>query len=147
MRTKTKNEYTQALDRMTRYLALRDHSRYELQQKLSRAFSEEIVARVLDEADANGWLAPEEVIAERAARALGRKFKSQRYIEGALRKRRLPVPPRDNEAELEKIRDLVERKFGPAADLSFEEKAKAFRFLKYRGFDDRSIRQVLNEKP
>lgn len=147
MKTRTKDEYAQALDRMTRYLALRDHSRYELQQKLSRVFSPEIVAKVLDEADGNGWLAPEEVIAERAARALARKHKSQRYIEGALRKRKLPVPPRDDDAELEKIRELVERKFGTATGLSFTDKAKAFRFLKYRGFDDRNIRQVLNEKP
>lgn len=146
MKTKTRDEYTRARDRISRYLALRDHSRYELQQKLSRFFSEEIVARVLNEAESHGWIAPEEVIAERAAKALSRKCKSQRYIEGALRKRRLPIPPRDTENEIDKIRQLVERKFGPAAELSFEEKAKAFRFLKYRGFDDRSIRQVLNEK-
>jgi SOS response regulatory protein OraA/RecX len=147
MKTRIKDEYALALDRMTRYLALRDHSRHELQQKLRRAFSDEIVTRVLEEAEGHGWLAAEEVIAERAARALGTKCKSRRYIEGALRKRRLPVPPRDDKAELEKIRALLQRKFGSATELSLDDKAKAVRFLKYRGFEDRSIRQVLNEKP
>lgn len=147
METKTRDEYSRALDRITRYLAARDHSRFELRQKLNRFFSEDVVAQVLAEAENRGWIASEETIATRAAAALGRKGKSQRYIESALKKRRLPVPERDTDAELEKIRQLVERKFGTAAELSFEDKAKAFRFLKYRGFDDHSIRQVLNEKP
>lgn len=94
-------------------------------------------------------LAPEDQIAERLALALARRHKSQMYIEGQLRARGLPVPrftAEDTEGtELENIRHLVERKFG-TGPLTFENKEKAYRFLKYRGFEDGAIKQVLNEK-
>jgi SOS response regulatory protein OraA/RecX len=112
---------------------------------LSRRFDAELVERLLTEADENGWLAPEEQIAERLVLALQRRQKSGRYIEAQLMKRRLPKVKREEETEEEIIRGLVERKFG-IEKLSFEEKAKAYRFLKYRGFADRMIRKVLNEK-
>lgn len=141
----SRNELARARDRLTRYLALRDHSLHELRTKLERNFERELVDKVLEEADANGWLTPEEQIAERLAAALGRRNKSHRYIEAQLRKRKLPVPLAEADDEIERIRHLVERKFGTDS-LSFEDKAKAYRFLKYRGFGDRAIRQVLNEK-
>jgi SOS response regulatory protein OraA/RecX len=131
---------------MNRYLALRDHSRFELQQKLLRRFEAEVVDKVLAEAEERGWLPSEEAVAVQIAAMYARQNKSRRYIEGQLRKRRLPVPAADGDAEVEKVRALLERRFGPPGDLSFEERAKAFRFLKYRGFDDRWIKQVLNEK-
>lgn len=137
-----RNEYAQALDRLTRYLALRDHSRYELKTKLLRRFDAELVDRLMHEAEANGWLVAEDQIAERLVLALERRNKSRRYIEAQLMKRRLPVPRAEEENEIEIIRKLVERKFG-VDKLSFEDKAKAYRFLKYRGFKDRAIRQVL----
>jgi regulatory protein len=141
----SKTEYIKALDSLTRYLALRDHSRLELRQKLSRRFSSEMVNKVLAEAEQNGWLLDEAKVAERSVAALRRRQKSQRYIEGKLRQRGLPVPAREVDSELESIRELLVRKFGEEK-LSYEDKAKAFRFLKYRGFQDRAIRQVLNEK-
>lgn len=143
----SRSEYQRALDRISRYLALRDHSRFELKTKLSRHFDAKIVESVLAEAEERGWVASEEDIAARAALSYRRSLKSRRYIEGQLRKKRLPVPPRDDEAEVEAIRALVERKFGTSSGFSFEERSKVYRFLKYRGFDDRCIRQVLNEKP
>lgn len=99
--------------------------------------------RLLNEAEENGWLTPEEQIAERLALSLARRHKSQMYINGQLRKRQLPRVQVDD--ELESIRHLLERKFG-TGELSYEEKGKAYRFLKYRGFKDSAIRQVLNEK-
>jgi SOS response regulatory protein OraA/RecX len=143
-----RSDYSRALDSLTRHLALRDHSRFELKTKLERRFDPELVERLLAEAEERGWLLPEDQVAERLTRALVRKHKSARYIEAQLRKRRLPLLPRTAEAadaEIETIRHLVIRKFGTES-LSFEDKAKAYRFLKYRGFQDRAIRQVLNEK-
>lgn len=148
MTTRTnKSEYSRALDLLTRYLALRDHSRHELRQKLSKRFASELIEKLLSEADENGWLTPEEKIAAQAALAWQRRMKSRRYIEGQLRKRKLPLPPRDDETELENVRALVERKFGPPHELSYEERAKAYRFLRYRGFDDRTIGKVFHAQP
>lgn len=101
------------------------------------------------EAEVNGWLIPEDQVAERLALSLAKRHKSQAYIEGQLRKRGLPLPSSEAEREIENnetesIRHLVKRKFG--LNLSLEQKAKAYRFLKYRGFKDSSIEQVLNEK-
>ncbi|MBX3021046.1 MAG: regulatory protein RecX [Bdellovibrionales bacterium] len=135
------------MDRITRYLAMRDHSRHELHSKLSRLYNPEIVEKALNEAAENGWIPPEEELAQRATAAYRHSLKSRRYIEGQLRKKGLPVPPRDDEAEVTAIRTLVERKFGSPSELTFEERTKVYRFLKYRGFDDRGIKQVLNEKP
>lgn len=39
-----------------------------------------------------------------------------------------------------------ERSSFDPAPLSLEDQAKAYRFLKYRGFNERAIQQVLNEK-
>lgn len=151
-RNDQRSDYSRALDRLTAYLALRDHSRFELRTKLLRRFPPELVERLMDEAERNGWLTAEETISERLVLALERRMKSRRYIEGQLRKKKLPVPPRETvsygeeSGESERVRALVERKFGPLP-LTFEAKAKAYRFLKYRGFDDRAIKQVLNAKP
>jgi SOS response regulatory protein OraA/RecX len=143
-RTTNKSDYSRALDLLTRYLALRDHSRFELEQKLGRKFERELVERVLNEAAESGWITPDAVIAERTLKAYQARLKSRRYIEGQLRKKRLPVPQRDSAGEFTVARELLERKFGPAKELSFDDKGKAYRFMKYRGFDDRTIRMVLS---
>lgn len=136
------DDHRKALDTLTRLLALRDHSRRELELKLARRFEEAVVMRVLNEAEKHGWLLSEERTAESATRSLQRKHKSARYIQAHLRKRGLPTPTKDLAAELESARALVERRFGDGR-LSLEEKAKAQRFLQYRGFDLQIIRQVL----
>lgn len=142
-RTTNKSEYTQALDLLTRYLALRDHSRLELQQKLSRRFDAALVEQVLNDADAKGWMGVPEEIAARAALVWQRRKKSRRYVEEQLQKRGLPLPAHDEVAELENARMLLVRKFGPPEDLSDEDRQKAHRFLEYRGFADQLIRTVL----
>lgn len=139
-----RSEYSRALDHLTRYLALRDHSQYELKTKLLRAFDPELVERLMVEADENGWLVPEDQIAERLVLAFERRQKSRRYIEDQLKKRHLPIPQARAENEIETVRNLFERKFG-VKKLSWEERTKAYRFLKYRGFADRAIREVLKE--
>ncbi len=141
----TKAEFLKALDSIARYLALRDHSLHELKQKLSRRYDAEIIQQALGEAESRGWLCDEQAVAERLSGALARKNKSRRYIEAQLKKRRLPAVSLESDAELEKARELLVRKFGEEK-LSFEDKAKAFRFLRNRGFDDRSIRQVLKDE-
>jgi SOS response regulatory protein OraA/RecX len=135
--------YQQALDALTRLLAGRDYSRQELREKLGRQFDSELVEKVLLSADDGGWLPAENEVAEKAKAILAAKLKSRRYIDAQLAKRGLPAQAWDEDEELAKIRRLVEKKFG-SGSLSYEEKAKAYRFLRYRGFDDGGIRKVLN---
>lgn len=101
------------------------------------------------EADRRGWLTPETEIAERLALALARRHKSHMYIVGQLNQRRLPVPSfeemEDGGTEAESVRHLVRRKFGSGV-LTMEAKEKAMRYLKYRGFEDPVIKQVLDEE-
>lgn len=138
----TKAEFNQALDSVARFLAMRDHSLHELKTKLKRRFDESLVDAVVAEAEARGWLSSEEHIAENLVAALERRGKSFAYIQLQLRKRRLPIPAMDSEKEIEKARQLLSKKFGDEK-LNFDEKAKAFRFLKYRGFPDSAIRKAL----
>ena len=143
----TEVEFKRALEVVARCLALRDHSLHELKTKLSRKFEPEMVARVLGVAEARGWLCSEEKVAVQLAAALHRRGKSRGYINGQLRKRKLPAVEMNNDDELEKARDLLVRKFG-AEKLSWEQRTKAYRYLKYRGFEDHWIRKALdNEQP
>lgn len=96
-------------------------------------------------AAARGLLIPESQVAERLVEELVRKHKSHRFIEEQLLKRGLPVPAFTMDDEILRARHLVERKFG-LDSLSYEDKAKAYSFLKNRGFEDRAIEQVLNEE-
>lgn len=136
------NDYKKALDSITRYLAMRDHSLYELKSKLLRRFDRELVENLLQEAKEYGWLGDEKQIAERLVLALERRGKSPRYIEAQLKKKHLPLPPMRSDNEVEIIERLIQKKFG-VLGLTFADKAKAYRYLKYRGFSDRAIRQVL----
>ncbi|MGZ3722267.1 MAG: regulatory protein RecX [Bdellovibrionales bacterium] len=145
MTSRTNNqEFTQALELLARSLAIRDHSRLELQEKLSKRFAAELIAGVMAEAERKGWLLPENEIAERAALTFQRKLKSRTYVENQLQKRGLPVPPHDNEAEQATARRVVEKKFGAIEDLQPEERTQALRYLSNRGFDESTIRMVLN---
>jgi SOS response regulatory protein OraA/RecX len=85
-----------AFELLTRLLATRDHSVYELKMKLARRFDPQLIEHVLE-----------------------------------------------GEAELDKMRHLLERRFGSVSDMDRETHAKAYRFLRFRGFADRWIRQVL----
>lgn len=136
------DNFAKAFHRLASYLAARDHSLFELKSKLSRRFDEDTVQRVLSAAHERGWLTSDEKIAGQLIRALERRNKSWRYIELQLRKRRLPVPPKTSGSEQAAIQALLEKKFG-GVTLPYEEKLKAIRFLKYRGFKDQEIKQVL----
>lgn len=135
-------EHLLALKTLARLLAISDRSRAELRAKLALRYSAATIDQALAHAEAQGWLKSEEEIAQRAAEALARKYKSHRFIEERLRQRALPAPHLDPEAEAGKIRALVEKKFG-SCTLAESEKEQAIRYLLYRGFDDLAIRMVL----
>ena len=141
-----RSSFDRALEALIRYLSVRDHSRYELQTKLERRFEPEVVEEVLIHAARKRLLLKEKDVANHLVEALARKYKSERFIRMELEKRRLPVPELPPaEQDLENMRILLKRRFG-VQPLSLEEQAKAYRFLKYRGFDEPAIKQVLDEK-
>lgn len=137
---------SKALESLARYLAMRDHSETELRTKMRRRFDSDMIEKAISFAKDRDWLADPEKIALRTTEELSRRKKSHRYIQNSLRKRGLPATRADSEGEIEKIRQLLRSKFVLDADLSYEEKTKAYRFLRYRGFEDSLIRKVLNEK-
>ena len=97
----------------------------------------------MEDATARGWLASEEEIAARAALMWQRKLKSRAYIEEQLKKRGLPIPPAA-EDDAQTARGLIVKKFGNLSELDAEGRVKAQRYLLNRGFDDRTIKKVLN---
>ncbi len=140
-------DLSKAIEHLTRYLAARDHSEPELRTKLKRLFSPALIDQAIGYAKERNWLLAPEILAEKAAREFGRRKKSHRYIQGQLRRKGLPSTQCQGDEEIEKMRQLLKGKFGGDAILNDEEKAKAYRFLKYRGFEDALIRKVLHEKP
>ncbi|MCB0365950.1 MAG: RecX family transcriptional regulator [Bdellovibrionaceae bacterium] len=136
-----------AMDKLVRFLARRDHSELELQEKLGKSFTQEVVDRAIETARERKWLPDPQELAERVASALGAKRKGQLYIQNYLRKKGLPPVPRQEEQELEKARDLLKSRFDCFDNwLDHEMKQKAYRYLANRGFEDQIIKKVLYEK-
>jgi regulatory protein len=120
------------------HLARRDHSELELRKKLSRKYGEDEIEQAIAHCREHNWLASPESLSERATNALHRRQKGILYIQRYLRAKGLPAPAADPAVELEKARTLVQRRFGRR-----DQREKAHRFLKSRGFEDDVIRKVL----
>lgn len=142
--------FLKALDKAADLLGRRNHSELELRQKLLKNFEEDVVERVVEEAHQRRWLLPPEELAEMAARAWSRSHKSFGYIQAQLKKRGLPIIEIDEELEIQKMKTLLQKKFRLSfedhLDLSYEDRVRAFRYLKYRGFSDALIRKVIHEQ-
>lgn len=141
-----RSELGRAREALTRYLARRDHSARELSVKLARRFEPDVIEQALEWALEKKLLVAEKDLARRVDASLGRQLKSHRQIRATLQKRGLPATAEDREAELEKIRRLMEKRFQFVGKMSYEDRVKVYRYLKYRGFNDSLIKQVLNEK-
>ncbi len=139
--------------RALRYLAQREHSRAELEHKLSRALQDQPAANAqaqisaaLDELAAQGLLS-EARTAQSVLDSQGRRFGTRRLrqtlhakglapelIASTLQQARL--------TELERAREVWRRRFGqPPADTA--ERARQMRFLAGRGFETDIIRRVI----
>jgi regulatory protein len=134
--------------RALRLLSMREHSRAELERKLS-SFEEApgTLAQALDELQAKGFINEQRVIESVVHRRAG-KLGSAR-IKQELQGKGLD-PEAVSEAlsalkatELERAREVWRRKFGePAADA--QAAAKQMRFLAARGFGGEVIRRVVS---
>ena len=133
--------------RALRLLARREHTRQELESKLSpHAGSSEDLKGLLAGLKQKNQLS-EERFAEERARQLSRKYGAARIrqdlkskgVSEELIERVSPA------GELERARAILERKYRAPADTR-EERAKRMRFLQGRGFSFDIIRSVLSSR-
>lgn len=137
--------------RALRYLARREYSRRELEQKLSApgdSGETEKLAEVLDKLEQQGFLS-ERRMAEQVARTRRSRFGSQRIvhelktkgIDGHLIDGILPTL---KETELEAALNIWRKKYDHPPETR-EERGKQIRFMMNRGFSMETIQQVLSK--
>ncbi|HRD95582.1 MAG TPA: recombination regulator RecX [Rubrivivax sp.] len=139
--------------RALRYLARREHSRAELERKLSRAVQDQPLASAqaqigaaLDELAAQG-LQSEARTAQSVLDSHGRRFGTRRLRQTLQSKGLAPelvagMLQQAHLTELERAREVWRRRFGrPPADAA--ERAHQMRFLAGRGFESDIIRRVV----
>jgi len=131
--------------RALRLLARREHSRKELERKLSPHAGSSDDLRILMSGLKEKNQLSEERYAEVRARQLARKYGAAR-IRQDLKAKGISeelISRVSSEGELERARTILERKYRtPAA--TREEKAKRMRFMQGRGFSFDVIRQLLD---
>ena len=139
--------------RALRYLSQREHSRVELERKLSRhvqdtedASAPAQIAAALDDLDAKGLLS-EARTAESVLNSQGRRCGVRRLKQTLQRKGLAPelvasTLQRARGTELERAREVWRRRYGePATDAA--ERMRQMRFLAGRGFEGEVIRRVV----
>ncbi len=139
--------------RALRHLALREHSRAELERKLARHAEDSPedpaaprIARVLDELAAHGLLseqrAAESLVAAQSSRFGALKLRQSLRARGVAPEAAASALAEVAGSELERARAVWARRFGqPAADAA--ERARQARFLAGRGFAPDIIRRVV----
>jgi regulatory protein len=137
--------------RALRFLAQREHSRRELERKLSSSANAQLSAEavdILDKLEQQGFLS-EKRAAEQIARTRRTRFGSQRIVH-ELKTKGIDdhligdILPALKETELETALNIWRKKFAqPPA--TREERAKQIRFMMNRGFSMETIQHVLSQ--
>lgn len=136
--------------RALRYLAQREYSRLELEQKLSthaRSLPSESVSQVLDKLEQNGFLSAERVV-EQIVRTRRSRFGNKRIVyelkEKGIEEHLIhSILPSLKETELDAAIKIWQKKFGISPN-NREELGKQMRFMMNRGFSIAVIQQVLS---
>jgi regulatory protein len=136
--------------RAVAYLSRREHSRLELQRKLS-AYSDDPteIESVLDELQRTHWQSDQRYAQAYVHRTAGRQG-AQRIL-GALRQQGVPdeqladLQDTLRETESQRARAVWQRKFS-ALPLDARDYARQYRFLAGRGFSADAIRGVLSNR-
>jgi regulatory protein len=133
--------------RALRYLAMREHSRLELERKLVRyAVAGEDVGALLDSLEAAKLLSQERfaeaLVHRRALRFGNNRILSELQSHGMSAETLRGLKPGLASEENVRARQVLQRKFGaPPSDAA--EKARQIRFLQQRGFSHEAIRAAL----
>jgi regulatory protein len=130
-------------------LAMREHSRLELEQKLGqRDYPADEIRAALDTLIDAGLISDERASRARIASGLRRGHGPAR-IRQSLQQAGLPADAAmtgdDDEAInwVQQARAVAERKFGDTAPGDYEEWARRARFLQSRGYDTQTIHKAL----
>ena len=133
--------------RAFRFLARREHSRRELQRKLTRyGATEADIETLLDQLQASGKLSEARLV-EQTVAIRGKRF-GYRKLEQELRAKgvsdaQIAAGLQGKDQELQSAKAVWQRKFGQLPN-SLQEKARQVRFLQNRGFTIDVIYQVLS---
>ena len=133
------------LHKLKTYLSYRAHSEYELKCKLIKHFDEKTVTKALKLAKQSQLLPKPEEIAQQLANELHRKKKGWLFIQATLKKKQLPLIPKEEEQEEEKCRWWLNKKISYLENLSEDMTKKMYRFLSYKGFEGFIIKKVIHE--
>lgn len=134
------------LKKIADYLALRDHSPKEIQEKLAlkENYDPEDIAAALQTAKEKKWFLPEDELAERVAEGLAIKNKSPQYINNYLLEKGLPSIAISEDLETQAIERCLAKKFKDSKNLSPQDQQKALRLLASRGFKPELCYKVLD---
>lgn len=133
--------------RALRLLSQREHSRAELERKLSGPETDaDELARALDELQAKGFISEarvvESVVHRRATKLGTARVKQELQAKGLSPEAMGEALEQLRGTEVERAREVWRKKFGTvAADPA--ERAKHMRFLATRGFSPEAIRKVV----
>ena len=135
--------------RALRFLAQREHSRAELERKLTaQAESAEQLTQVLDELQAKDFISEarvvESVINRRAGRFGAARIRHELQGKGVAPEAVAEALSGLKASEVDRAREVWRKKFGePAADAAA--RGKQMRFLAARGFGAEAIRRVVSQ--
>jgi regulatory protein len=137
--------------RALRLLAGREHSRAELQRKLSAHETEPgELARALDELEAKGFINEqrvlESVVHRRSARLGAARVRQELQAKGLDPQAVAEAVAGLQDSEEARAREVWRKKFG-AAPNDAAERGKQMRFLLTRGFSAEAVRRVLRGAP
>ena len=133
--------------RALRLLSQREHSRLELERKLSAHETEPgTLAKALDELQARGFISEERVIESvihrRGAKLGTTRLKQELQAKGLSGSAVTDALEHLRSTDLERAREVWARKFGESAT-DPKEKARQIRFMVSRGFAAEVVRKVV----
>ncbi|HLU16171.1 MAG TPA: recombination regulator RecX [Burkholderiaceae bacterium] len=133
------------------YLSRREHSRLELARKLAPyADNADQVEQLLDGLERENWLSDERFVQSLVNRRAGRhgvmRILQELRQHGIAEHHLSQVEHQLRDSELDRARDVWEKKFGVHAD-NTKDYARQYRFMMSRGFSAECVRRLLGDLP
>ncbi len=140
--------YQQAYQGAVRLLAMREHSRRELRNKLGRRFGEEVIEPVLAELEAQGLQSDrrfaEQYVHSRRSKGFGPLRISAELSERGIDEELIAAWLDQDDGQWRQLMlEVARRKFGASPPQDRREQARRGRFLSSRGFPGHLINDYL----